>query len=97
MDEQGTQNTLCYDPRLPCAIETLSSGTPDQMWLDALNAERRKEQLDQVSYETFEIIMDRLEKEWFELVRHVLLLTRGTIERLNQFCYPDEARSEAGE
>lgn len=33
-----------------------------------MNAERRKEQLDQVSYETFEIIMDRLEKEWFELV-----------------------------
>lgn len=40
----------------------------DQEWLDAVNAERRKEQLDQVSYETFEIIMDRLEKEWFELV-----------------------------
>lgn len=34
-----------------------------------MNAERKKEQLDQVSYETFEIIMDRLEKEWFELVR----------------------------
>lgn len=34
-----------------------------------MNAERRKEQLDQVTYETFEIIMDRLEKEWFELVR----------------------------
>lgn len=41
---------------------------PDQEWLDAMNAERRKEQLDQVTYETFEIIMDRLEKEWFELV-----------------------------
>ncbi|KAF8315357.1 hypothetical protein DL93DRAFT_2057209, partial [Clavulina sp. PMI_390] len=39
----------------------------DQEWLDVINAERRKEQLDQVSYETFEIIMDRLEKEWFEL------------------------------
>lgn len=40
----------------------------DREWLDAINAERRKEQLDQVPYETFEIIMDRLEKEWFELV-----------------------------
>ena len=36
-----------------------------------MNHERRKEQMDQVSNETFEIIMDRLEKEWFELVRHV--------------------------
>jgi hypothetical protein len=41
----------------------------DQEWLDVLNAERKKEQLNKVSYETFEIIMDRLEKEWFDLVR----------------------------
>ena len=41
----------------------------DKEWLDALNAERKKEQLNLVSYETFEIIMDRLEKEWFDLVR----------------------------
>lgn len=42
----------------------------DQEWLDAINAERRKEQLDKVSYELFEIVMDRLEKEWFDLVGH---------------------------
>jgi len=30
--------------------------------------ERRKEQLDKISYEIFEIVMDRLEKEWFDLV-----------------------------
>ena len=41
----------------------------DQEWLDAVNAERWKEQLDKISYEVFEIIMDRLEKEWFDLVR----------------------------
>lgn len=41
----------------------------DQEWLDAVNNERRKEQIDKVSYEVFEIIMDRLEKEWFDLVR----------------------------
>jgi len=41
----------------------------DQEWLDAVNAERKKEQLNKVSYETFEIIMDRLEKEWFDLAR----------------------------
>lgn len=40
----------------------------DQEWLDALNAERKKEQLDKISYEAFEIVMDRLEKEWFDLV-----------------------------
>lgn len=40
----------------------------DQEWLDAVNLERKHDQLDKVSYETFEIVMDRLEKEWFELV-----------------------------
>ena len=41
----------------------------DQEWLEVVNAERKSQQLDKVSYETFEIIMDRLEKEWFDLVR----------------------------
>ena len=40
----------------------------DQEWLDSVNAERRNANYDKVSYETFEIIMDRLEKEWFDLV-----------------------------
>ncbi|PFH45479.1 hypothetical protein AMATHDRAFT_159553 [Amanita thiersii Skay4041] len=43
----------------------------DQEWLDAVNAERKKEQIDTVSYETFEIIMDRLEKEWFDLTKNI--------------------------
>jgi len=38
-------------------------------WLDGVNAERKKEQADRVSCETFEIVMDRLEKDWFDLVR----------------------------
>ena len=41
----------------------------DQEWLDAVNAERHAEQMSKVSPEAFEIIMDRLEKEWYELVR----------------------------
>ena len=41
----------------------------DMEWLDGVNAERKKEQGDRVSCETFEIIMDRLEKDWFDLVR----------------------------
>lgn len=40
----------------------------DQEWLDAVNIERKKAGQDRVSYEVFEIIMDRLEKEWFDLV-----------------------------
>ena len=34
-----------------------------------MNLERKKEQLDGVSYDVFEVVMDRLEKEWFDLVR----------------------------
>lgn len=40
----------------------------DQAWLDTVNSERKKATQDKVSYEVFEIIMDRLEKEWFDLV-----------------------------
>ncbi|KAH0836797.1 hypothetical protein J3R83DRAFT_8562 [Lanmaoa asiatica] len=43
----------------------------DQEWLDAINIERKKDQINLVTYETFEIIMDRLEKEYFDLVRRV--------------------------
>ncbi|PWN36145.1 uncharacterized protein FA14DRAFT_146358, partial [Meira miltonrushii] len=43
----------------------------DQEWLDALNLDRRREQLDAVPYEVFEIIIDRLEKEWFDLMKLV--------------------------
>ena len=41
--------------------------------LNVVNSERRNDQLNKVSYETFEIIMDRLEKEWFDLVRPLVL------------------------
>ncbi|KAJ7849983.1 bromodomain and PHD finger-containing protein 3 [Mycena olivaceomarginata] len=43
----------------------------DQEWLDAVNADRKKEQLDRVTYEVFEVVMDRLEKEWFNLTKHI--------------------------
>lgn len=43
----------------------------DQEWLDSVNAERKAANIDKVTYETFEIVMDRLEKEWFDLVRYV--------------------------
>lgn len=44
-------------------------GNTDQEWLDTISNERRHDQLKKVSYETSEIIMDRLEKEWFDPVR----------------------------
>lgn len=43
----------------------------DQEWLDAINVERKKDQLNLVTYETFEIIMDRLEKEYFDLTKNI--------------------------
>ncbi|KAJ9475943.1 NuA3 HAT complex component NTO1 [Pseudozyma hubeiensis] len=43
----------------------------DQEWLDALNHDRRKDGLDTISYEVFEIILDQLEKEWFDLMKRV--------------------------
>ena len=46
-----------------------SNLSQDKEWLDTINNERKAEQLNKVSYEAFEIIMDRLEKEWFDLVR----------------------------
>ena len=46
-----------------------ANASADQEFLDAVNAERKKEQLDRATYELFEIIIDRLEKEWFDLVR----------------------------
>ncbi|KII86055.1 hypothetical protein PLICRDRAFT_44511 [Plicaturopsis crispa FD-325 SS-3] len=43
----------------------------DKEWLDIINTERKKEQLGTVPYEMFEIIIDRLEKEWFDLTKNI--------------------------
>ncbi|WWC91214.1 hypothetical protein L201_006156 [Kwoniella dendrophila CBS 6074] len=43
----------------------------DQEWLDAINVERKKEQSGSISYEIFEILMDKLEKEWFNLSKRI--------------------------
>ncbi|CAA7265249.1 unnamed protein product [Cyclocybe aegerita] len=43
----------------------------DQEWLEAVNADRKKDQMDKVSLEVFEIMMDRLEKEWFDLTKNI--------------------------
>jgi hypothetical protein len=62
MDEQGA-----FGRRFENFV--LQAFRVDMEWLDSVNAERKKEQGDRVSCETFEIIMDRLEKDWFDLVR----------------------------
>ena len=69
MDEQGVLYPSLFQGPFSNTLSVL-----DQEWLDAVNAERKKEQIDMVTYETFEIIMDRLEKEWFDLVRLVSFL-----------------------
>ncbi|KAG0242351.1 nuA3 HAT complex component nto1 [Actinomortierella wolfii] len=43
----------------------------DMFWLQALNEERRKDDLVEVSAITFEKIIDRLEKEWFDLTKNI--------------------------
>lgn len=40
----------------------------DREWVDQVNQDRQAHNLDRLSYELFEVIMDKLEKEWFELV-----------------------------
>lgn len=66
----------------------------DQEWLDAINNERRSDQLNKVTYETFEIIMDKLEKEWFDLVRLLACLPFPWLTSLLDEEYP-EARHGA--
>ncbi|GAA5885518.1 hypothetical protein JCM6882_007449, partial [Rhodosporidiobolus microsporus] len=43
----------------------------DQLWLDAVNADRKKDGQPHISYEVFEIIMDKIEKEWFDLTKNI--------------------------
>ncbi|KAK0547557.1 hypothetical protein OC846_004812 [Tilletia horrida] len=43
----------------------------DQEWLDQVNAERKRSGMDTISYEVFEILVDRIEKEWFDLMKRV--------------------------
>ncbi|KAG0148574.1 hypothetical protein CROQUDRAFT_90071 [Cronartium quercuum f. sp. fusiforme G11] len=44
----------------------------DHEWLNALNLDRKSLGIDPTSFEFFEIIMDRLEKEWFQLNRKLI-------------------------
>ncbi|GAK67398.1 bromodomain and PHD finger-containing protein 3 isoform X5 [Moesziomyces antarcticus] len=71
----------------------------DQEWLDALNQERRKDGLDTISYETFEIILDQLEKEWFDLMTRVPPKVRPGAAAADAAAgtHDDDADSEGGE
>lgn len=61
----------------------------DQEWLDLVNEDRKKAQVGPVSSEIFEIMMDRLEKEWFELVR-TIKANLHAISPAEIMCFPDE-------
>ncbi|KAK4048999.1 hypothetical protein OIV83_004360 [Microbotryomycetes sp. JL201] len=43
----------------------------DKTWLDSINNERKQTGTAPVSYDAFEIIIDKLEKEWFDLQRMI--------------------------
>ncbi|KAG0253050.1 nuA3 HAT complex component nto1 [Mortierella polycephala] len=43
----------------------------DEFWLKEINAERRKQDLGEVTASIFEKIIDRLEKEWFDLTKNI--------------------------
>ena len=56
-------------------LSCLTAVLADKEWLDQVNSERAKSGHGEVSYEAFEVIMDKLEKDWFDLVS----LTRGQL------------------
>ncbi|KAM0752244.1 hypothetical protein T439DRAFT_299983 [Meredithblackwellia eburnea MCA 4105] len=43
----------------------------DLVWLEGVNNERKKENQNPVSLEAFEIIFDKIEKEWFDLTKRI--------------------------
>jgi hypothetical protein len=43
----------------------------DKIWLEMINRERIKDKGKIITMDTFELIMDRLEKEWFELTKDI--------------------------
>ncbi|KAG9291594.1 hypothetical protein G9A89_022013 [Geosiphon pyriformis] len=43
----------------------------DQKWLSMINSERKKEDFGEISENIFEMLMDRLEKEWFDLTKNI--------------------------
>ncbi|KAF9347296.1 nuA3 HAT complex component nto1 [Mortierella sp. AD094] len=43
----------------------------DEFWLKDINVERRKQDLGEVTASMFEKIIDRLEKEWFDLTKNI--------------------------
>ncbi|CAG8596661.1 13202_t:CDS:10 [Dentiscutata erythropus] len=52
----------------------------DDLWLKAFNQERKKEDLGELTADVFEALVDRLEKEWFDLTKN---LPKGQGEKEN--------------
>ncbi|PKY22281.1 hypothetical protein RhiirB3_502862, partial [Rhizophagus irregularis] len=50
----------------------------DDYWLKALNEERKKEDLGELTADVFEAVIDRLEKEWFDLTKN---LPKGSADK----------------
>lgn len=58
----------------------------DHEWLTALNADRKRLGFDQIPFEFFEIVMDRLEKEWFQLNRKLIKPDANSIPTEDSRC-----------
>lgn len=75
---------VCLSPFSPGYLwEIYADRAIDQAWLETVNAERKKDQSGAITYEVFEIIMDKLEKEWFNLVSYlsqIATYSRGRAE-----------------
>lgn len=67
MDEQGELQRTSTAPT-PNRADATTLALADKLWLDMVNAERKREGHAAISYEVFEIVMDKIEKEWFDLV-----------------------------
>ncbi|CAG8627733.1 16517_t:CDS:10, partial [Cetraspora pellucida] len=52
----------------------------DDIWLKSLNQERKREDLGELTADVFEALIDRLEKEWFDLTKN---LPKGQGEKEN--------------
>ncbi|SGZ28341.1 BQ5605_C027g10317 [Microbotryum silenes-dioicae] len=71
MDEQGQPSSRRSSWNDPLKGSLLACVIIDQVWLDGINASRKVEGAGPVSYEIFEIIVDKLEKEWFDLMKSI--------------------------
>ncbi|KAL8280581.1 hypothetical protein RQP46_006904 [Phenoliferia psychrophenolica] len=66
----------------------------DQLWLEGINADRKRDKEKPVSLEAFEIIFDKIEKEWFDLTKRVPKKAEHTPEQDSKCAICDDGECE---